>query len=117
MVEYRRLVGERGLFTTGTRPREDIGDETPPEYLDVWSALSERGLNVITIRDKPRLLRERSATWQSTALPKAGPHRLRNAPPGGAGRVNSALEPASRNPNICPVDISDAVCEPTVCGR
>ncbi|MGY1898234.1 acyltransferase family protein [Nocardia gipuzkoensis] len=104
------------VFTTGTRPREDIGDETPPEYLDVWSALSERGLNVIAIRDTPWLRREKIRYMAVDCLAEGGDRiscgmRRQDA----LDEVNPALEPASRYPNVFPIDLSDAVCEPTIC--
>ncbi|MBF6302070.1 acyltransferase [Nocardia amamiensis] len=113
-----RLGGDRPdwVFTTGTRPRDDIGDETPPEYLDVWSALSERALNVIAIRDTPWLRREKVRYMAIDCLAKGGDRiscgmRRQDA----LDEVNPALEPASSYPNVFPIDLSDAVCEPTVC--
>ncbi|MFI9415196.1 acyltransferase family protein [Nocardia gamkensis] len=113
-----RLAADRPdwVFTTGTRPRDDIGDETPPEYLDVWSALSDRGLNVITIRDTPWLRREKVRYMAIDCLAKGGDRiscgmRRTDA----LDEVNPALEPAARYPNVFPIDLTDAVCEPTVC--
>lgn len=113
-----RLAADRPdwVFTTGTRPRDDIGDETPPEYLDVWSALSDRGLNVIAIRDTPWLRREKVRYLAIDCLAKGGDRiscgmRRTDA----LDEVNPALEPAARYPNVFPIDLTDAVCEPTVC--
>ncbi|MEV0299181.1 acyltransferase family protein [Nocardia sp. NPDC050710] len=104
------------VFTTGTRPREDIGDETPAEYLDVWSALSERGVNVIAIRDTPWLRRDKVRYRAIDCLAKGGDRiscgmRREDA----LDEINPALEPASSYPNVFPIDLSDAVCESTVC--
>ncbi|WP_416382616.1 acyltransferase family protein [Nocardia beijingensis] len=104
------------VFTTGTRPREDRGDETPPEYLEVWSALSERGLNVIAIRDTPWLRREKVRYMAIDCLAKGGDRvscgmRRQDA----LEEINPALEPASSYPNVFPIDLSDAVCEPAIC--
>ncbi|MBB5911939.1 peptidoglycan/LPS O-acetylase OafA/YrhL [Nocardia transvalensis] len=104
------------IFTTGTRPREDIGDETPQDYLDVWAALGERGLNVVAVRDTPWLRRD--------GVRYAAPDCLANGRTGrGCGMprddaldpVDPELEPAARFPNVFPIDMTDAVCEPDVC--
>ncbi len=105
------------VFTTGTRPApEGGGDETPPQYLDVWSALAERGLNVIAVRDTPWLSRAGVAYDAADCLAGGGTAvgcgmlRADALDP-----VNPALEPASRYPNIFPIDLTDAFCDATVC--
>ncbi|WP_372494404.1 MULTISPECIES: acyltransferase family protein [Nocardia] len=104
------------VFTTGTRPRPDIGDETPPEYLDVWAALADRGLHVIAIRDTPWLRRD-SIRYKATDCLAAGGDRISC----GMRRedaldpIDPSIEPGSRYPNVFPIDLTDAICEPTVC--
>ncbi|WP_067649867.1 acyltransferase family protein [Nocardia harenae] len=104
------------VFTTGTRPRPDLGDETPAEYLDVWSALSDRGLRTITIRDTPWLRRD-AVRYKAVDCLAAGGNRLSCGIPRGAAldEVNPLLEPASHYPAVFPIDLTDAVCEPEVC--
>ncbi|RDI67956.1 acyltransferase family protein [Nocardia pseudobrasiliensis] len=104
------------VFTTGTRPRDDIGDETPAEYLDVWSALAEHGLNTIVIRDTPWLRRD-GVRYKATDCLAAGGNRISCGMARGDALdpVNPELDPAARYPNVFPIDLSDAVCEPTVC--
>ncbi|WP_433654959.1 acyltransferase family protein [Nocardia sp. CA-128927] len=104
------------VFTTGTRPRDDIGDETPPEYLDVWSALGQRDLNVIAIRDTP-WLRSDGVRYKAIDCLAKGGDRI------GCGMtrtdaldpIDPELEPAAAFPNVFPVDLTDAVCETAVC--
>ncbi|WP_043655783.1 acyltransferase family protein [Nocardia thailandica] len=113
-----RLGAERPdwVFTTGSRPRADIGDETPEEYLDVWAALSERGLSTVVIRDTPWLRRD-SVRYKAVDCLAKGGDRL------GCGMtrtdaldaVDPMLAPAARFPSVHPIDLTDAVCEPTVC--
>ncbi|WP_280347029.1 acyltransferase family protein [Nocardia neocaledoniensis] len=104
------------VFTTGTRPREEGGDETPDDYLAVWSALSDRGLNVVAIRDTP-WLRRGTVRYKATDCLAAGGDRVSC----GMRRedafapVNPALAPSSAFPSVFPIDLSDAVCEPTLC--
>ncbi|MEV6561578.1 acyltransferase family protein [Nocardia sp. NPDC051756] len=104
------------VFTTGTRPRDDTGDETPPEYLDVWSALGERGLNVIAIRDTP-WLRSNGVRYKAIDCLAKGGDRLSC----GMKRtdaldpINPELAPTWSFPNVYPIDLTDAVCEGAVC--
>ncbi|WP_306306471.1 acyltransferase family protein [Nocardia veterana] len=104
------------VFTTGSRPRAGAGDETPPEYVDVWAALAERGLNVITVRDSPWLRRNEIRYTAADCLAGGGD------PIGCGMRRSDALdpvdpqaEPAARYPNVFPIDLSDAFCDATVC--
>ncbi|KAA8883922.1 acyltransferase [Nocardia colli] len=104
------------VFTTGTRPRDDTGDETPREYLDVWSALGERGLNVIAIRDTP-WLRSNGVRYKAIDCLAKGGDRISC----GMKRtdaldpINPELAPTWSFPNVYPIDLTDAVCEGTVC--
>ncbi|WP_189027996.1 acyltransferase family protein [Nocardia rhizosphaerihabitans] len=104
------------VFTTGTRPRDEGGDETPEDYLAVWSALSDRGLNVVAVRDTPWLRRGTVRYKAADCLAGGGDRiscgmRREDA----LAPVNPALEPSSAFPSVFPIDLTDAVCEPTVC--
>ncbi|MFC4128451.1 acyltransferase family protein [Nocardia rhizosphaerae] len=104
------------VFTTGTRPLDSGGDETPADYLAVWSALSDRGLNVVVVRDTPWLRRGTVRYRAADCLAGGGDRiscgmRREDA----LAPVNPALAPASAFPNVFPIDLSDAVCEPTLC--
>ncbi|WP_459958950.1 acyltransferase family protein [Nocardia sp. IFM 10818] len=106
------------VFTVSTRfrPYAD-GDEVPPEFLDVWTALSERGLNVLALRDTPRLrhggvfyravdcLAQRDTTPESCGVPRAVALDL----------LDPAEEPAAAYPNIYPLDLSNAICRSDRC--
>ncbi|WP_280220109.1 acyltransferase family protein [Nocardia neocaledoniensis] len=104
------------VFTTGTRPRDEGGDETPDDYLTVWSALSDRGLNVVAVRDTP-WLRRGTVRYKATDCLAGGGDRISC----GMRReealapVNPALAPSSAFPSVFPIDLSDAVCEPELC--
>ncbi|MFC6010228.1 acyltransferase family protein [Nocardia lasii] len=104
------------VFTTGTRPRDEGGDETPAEYLDVWAALSNRGLNVVTIRDTP-WLRRGTIRYKAADCLAGGGNRLSCGMrrEDALAPVNPGLEPASAFPSVFPIDLTDAVCEPAVC--
>ncbi|MFD6157413.1 acyltransferase family protein [Nocardia sp. NPDC060256] len=113
-----RLADERPdwVFVTATRPRTDSGDDVPPEYLDVWSALSDRGLNTLAIRDTPWLRRDGVAYRAVDCLAHRG-----SADSCGMDRTD-ALEPgnpaeplAADYPQVYPLDLSDAVCRADRC--
>jgi hypothetical protein len=104
------------VFTTGTRPVDAGGDETPPDYQDVWKALSDKGIRVIAIRDTPWLRREGVRYRAIDCLARhgdrisCGMHRADALSP-----VNPALDAAAAFPNVFPIDLTDAVCERDVC--
>ncbi len=104
------------VFTTGTRPADRGGDETPDDYLDVWSALSQRGLNVVAMRDTPWLRRNGIRYRAIDCLADGG------TPTGCGMRRADALAPvdpaatrAVAFPNVFPIDVSDAFCDRDVC--
>uniref|UniRef100_UPI0024584DC6 SGNH hydrolase domain-containing protein n=1 Tax=Nocardia brasiliensis TaxID=37326 RepID=UPI0024584DC6 len=104
------------VFTTSTRPRDDIGDETPPEYLDVWSALSERNLNLLAMRDTPWLRRNGIRYRGIDCLAHGGDRVSCGMKRADAlDAVDPAAAPAASYPNVFPLDLTDAVCEPEVC--
>ncbi|MGO4613228.1 acyltransferase family protein [Nocardia sp. 2YAB30] len=104
------------VFTTATRPRDKLGDETPADYVDVWSHLAERGLNVLAIRDTPWLRRDGVRYRAIDCLAQSGDRISCGMPRTAAlDEVNPALEFAASFANVFPLDLSDAVCERDVC--
>lgn len=113
-----RLGQERPdwVFTTGTRPLDGPGDETPQDYLDVWSQLADRGLNVVAIRDTPWLRHDGIRYRASDCLAEGGDSTSCGLPRDYAlNPVNPEAEPASRFPNVFPLDMTDAVCAADTC--
>ncbi|MGW4244129.1 acyltransferase family protein [Nocardia sp. NPDC004722] len=104
------------VFTTVTRPSDNGGDETPQDYVDVWSALHDRGLQVIGIRDTP-WLRRNGIRYRAIDCLAGGGDRISCGLPRAEALspVNPAIEPAAAFPNMHLIDPNDAVCEPTVC--
>lgn len=104
------------VFTTGTRPRDQIGDETPEDYVAVWSRLTDHGLNVIAMRDTPWLRRDGVRYRAIDCLAQNGDALscgIRTAD--ALDEVNPALAPAATFPNVFPVDMTRAMCGPEVC--
>ncbi|AYF79093.1 acyltransferase [Nocardia yunnanensis] len=104
------------VFTTATRPSDNGGDETPQDYVDVWSALSDRNLQIIGIRDTP-WLRRNGIRYRAIDCLASGGNRLDC----GIKRAdalspeNPAAAPAAAFPNLHLIDPNNAVCEPAVC--
>ncbi|MGF6888313.1 peptidoglycan/LPS O-acetylase OafA/YrhL [Nocardia sp. GAS34] len=113
-----RLGQERPdwVFTTGTRPRAGAGDETPQDYLNVWSQLTDRGLNVLAMRDTP-WLRHNGVRYRATdCLASGGTSRSCGLPRDFAlDPVNPEAALAARFPTVFPIDLTDAVCAADVC--
>ncbi len=104
------------VFTTGTRPRDLIGDETPDDYVQVWSRLSEHGLNILAIRDTPWLRRDGVRYRAIDCLAGNGDRLscgIRRAD--AFDPVNPAEEPAASFPNVFTLDLTDAVCGTDIC--
>ncbi|WP_436838177.1 acyltransferase family protein [Nocardia amamiensis] len=116
VIDRLALDRPEWVFTTATRPRDGLGDETPADYLDVWSQLAERGLNVLAIRDTPWLRRDGVRYRAIDCLAQQGDRISCGMPRTAAlDEINPALEFAASLPNVFPLDLSDAVCEREVC--
>ncbi|WP_157555431.1 acyltransferase family protein [Nocardia crassostreae] len=104
------------VFTTGTRPADSGGDETPQDYLDVWSELSDRGLEVLAVRDTPWLRRD-GIRYRAIDCLAAGGDRISCGMqrPDALSATNPAAGPATDFPRVHTIDLNDAVCEPDVC--
>ncbi|MBC7303565.1 MAG: acyltransferase [Nocardia sp.] len=105
------------VLTLSTRYRMNgVGDEVPAEYLEVWTAMQDRGLNVLALRDTPRLRRDGVLYRATDCLAyrgdpdSCGLDRAEVLDP-----YDPAEAPAAGYPNIHPIDLSDAVCRPQRC--
>ncbi|MFB7717325.1 acyltransferase family protein [Nocardia sp. NPDC056100] len=113
-----RLGAERPdyVFTTGTRPADNGGDEIPQDYLDVWHELADRGLQVLAMRDTP-WLRRNGIRYRAIDCLASGGNRVECGMkrPDALSAVNPALAASDDFPNVHVLDLNNAVCEPTVC--
>ncbi|MFD3593558.1 acyltransferase family protein [Nocardia sp. NPDC058640] len=105
------------VLTLSTRYRMNgLGDEVPAEYLEVWSALQDRGLNVLALRDTPRLRRDGVLYRATDCLAHRGdPDSCGLDRNDALDAHNPAEEPASSYPNVHSLDLTDAVCRPQRC--
>lgn len=100
------------VFTTATRPREDApGDYTPAWYISVWERLAADGLRTLGIRDTPWLAyRAIDCLADGGTATSCGIPREEALDP-----VNPALAASFQLPGFSALDLSDAVCDDTVC--
>ncbi|MBX5331317.1 acyltransferase [Rhodococcus fascians] len=100
------------VFTTATRPRDDFpGDFTPPWYVSVWQQLIADGVGVLGIRDTPWL-----AYRAIDCLADGGSATSCGIPRDEAlDSVNPALASSFQLSGFSALDLSDAVCDDTVC--
>ncbi|GAA5064210.1 acyltransferase family protein [Nocardia callitridis] len=100
------------IFTISTRfrPHED-GDFVPPEWFPIFSELQDRDLNVLALRDTPRLRRAGVFYRAVDCLAHHG-----NSDSCGIDRsvaldpVDPGAELAASYPNVFPFDLSDGIC-------
>ncbi|MGX7731769.1 acyltransferase family protein [Rhodococcus sp. 2H158] len=105
------------VFSTATRPRPDgPGDYTPGDYVAVWERLADYGLPFLGIRDTPWLHHDGVPYRAVDCLAEGG-----NATSCGMPRdavlaaENPALEAAEGLLTVRALDLSDAVCDTTIC--
>lgn len=105
------------VFTTSTRPWNiKPGDVMPSQYLGIWQAFSDAGIDVLAMRDTPWLVRNNKPYFPADCLAGGG-----DAISCGIKRAavlsdhNPTLDYVERFPNLKPLDMTDAVCRPDFC--
>ncbi|MCJ0978221.1 acyltransferase [Rhodococcus sp. ARC_M12] len=100
------------VFTTATRPREGFpGDYTPAFYTEVWRQLAADGVGILGVRDTPWLAyRAIDCLADGGDATSCGIWRDEALDP-----VNPALAASFQLPGFSALDLSDAVCDTTVC--
>ncbi|MEK8071306.1 acyltransferase family protein [Rhodococcoides navarretei] len=100
------------VFTTATRPREGFpGDYTPSFYTEVWRQLVADGVGILGVRDTPWLAyRAIDCLADGGDATSCGISRDEALDP-----VNPALAASFQLPGFSALDLSDAVCDTTVC--
>lgn len=105
------------VFTNASRPVGVMGpDVTPRQYVDLWNALGEQGINVIAIRDTPWLNKGRGPIRASDCLgdggtpEECGMPRERSISP-----INPASLAAAGLDTVQLLDLTDGLCDPEDC--
>ncbi|HTM83463.1 MAG TPA: acyltransferase family protein [Mycobacterium sp.] len=105
------------VFFTTTRPiLNGPGDYVPDYYLGIWDELSANGIPMLGIRDTPWMVREGTMFAPVDCLADAGDPDTCGLPRYDAlAERNPTLDHLADYPMMRVLDLSDAVCGPTIC--
>ncbi|MGW0161250.1 acyltransferase family protein [Mycobacterium sp. NPDC003323] len=105
------------VFFTTTRPILDgDGDYVPDHYLGIWDELSDNGIGMLGIRDTPWMLRDGRFFSPVDCLAVGDDADTCGVPRSEAlADRNPTLDVAQAYPLLQLLDLSDAVCRPTIC--
>lgn len=105
------------VFFTSTRPiLNGPGDYVPDYYLGIWDDLSANGIPMLGVRDTPWMIRDGWFFSPVDCLSSGGDAESCGVPRNEAlAQRNPTLEHLADYPMMTPLDLSDAVCRPTVC--
>ncbi|WP_260851087.1 acyltransferase family protein [Rhodococcus sp. WB9] len=114
-----RLRDDRpdAVFSTATRPSPDgPGDITPDDYTQVWARYADFGLLFLGIRDTPWLHRDGVPYRAIDCLADGGDADSCGMPRDAVlAASNPAAAAAALFPLVHLLDLSDAVCDVTIC--
>ncbi|QTJ67234.1 acyltransferase [Rhodococcus sp. ZPP] len=114
-----RLRDDRpdAVLSTATRPNPDgPGDITPDDYIQVWTRYADYGLTFLGLRDTPWLHRDGVPYRAIDCLAEGGDVDTCGMPRDAVlAAHNPALAPAAEFPLVYPLDLSDAVCDVSLC--
>lgn len=105
------------VFFTSTRPiLNSPGDYVPDYYLGIWDELSANGIPMIGMRDTPWMIRDGWFFSPVDCLSAGGDADSCGLPREDAlAQRNPTLEHLPHYPLMKILDLSDAVCRPTIC--
>jgi peptidoglycan/LPS O-acetylase OafA/YrhL len=105
------------VFFTSTRPiLNGPGDYVPDYYLGIWDALSANGIPMLGMRDTPWMVRDGWFFSPVDCLSAGGDADTCGLERNEAlSQRNPTLQHLARYPLMKPLDLSDAVCRPTIC--
>lgn len=105
------------VFFTSTRPiLNGPGDYVPDYYLGIWDELSANGIPMLGMRDTPWMLRDGWFFSPVDCLSAGGDAETCGLPRHDAlAQRNPTLDHLAAYPTMKVLDLSDAVCRPTIC--
>lgn len=105
------------VFFTATRPiLNGPGDYVPDYYLGIWDELSANGIPMLGMRDTPWMVRDGWFFSPVDCLSKGGDADTCGLPRSEAlAQRNPALDHLADYPLMKLLDLSDAVCGPSMC--
>ncbi|PWV44307.1 acyltransferase family protein [Nocardiopsis sp. L17-MgMaSL7] len=114
VLDELRSLRPDAVFTTGTTTSLDtsagFGEEVLVDgYVDRWRELEALGIEVVAVRDTPRL-----PFAAPDCLSESDPEGC-SAPPGHSLAEASPLEGAELPANVTALDLTDLLCEPDLC--
>ncbi|CRZ15523.1 acyltransferase family protein [Mycolicibacterium neworleansense] len=114
-----KIIADRPdyVFFTSTRPiLNSPGDYVPDYYLGIWDELSANGIPMLGIRDTPWMIRDGWFFSPVDCLSKGGDADACGLPRDEAlAERNPTLDYLADYPLMKALDLSDAVCRPTIC--
>lgn len=105
------------VFFTSTRPiLNSPGDYVPDYYLGIWDELSANGIPMLGMRDTPWMIRDGWFFSPVDCLSRGGDAESCGLPRGEAlAERNPTLDHLADYPMMKVLDLTDAVCRPTIC--
>lgn len=105
------------VFFTATRPiLNGPGDYVPDYYLGIWEELAANGIPMLGMRDTPWMVRDGWFFSPVDCLSDGGDAESCGLPRSEAlAARNPTFEYLERYPSMKVLDLSDAVCRPTIC--
>ncbi|MED5812259.1 acyltransferase family protein [Mycolicibacterium sp. 050232] len=105
------------VFFTSTRPiLNSPGDYVPDYYLGIWDELSANGIPMLGIRDTPWMIRDGWFFSPVDCLSRGGDAESCGLPRDEAlADRNPTLDHLADYPLMKVLDLTDAVCRPTIC--
>ncbi|WP_279340968.1 acyltransferase family protein [Williamsia muralis] len=115
----QQIIADRpdAVFTTTTRPRDTApGDWVPPTYLPIFARFAAAGIPVLGMRDTVWPHNDDGLIDTPTCLAEGGsandcgtPRSLALEP------TNPTLAILASNPNVLPLDLSEGLCNESMC--
>lgn len=105
------------VFFTSTRPiLNSPGDYVPDYYLGIWDELSANGIPMLGMRDTPWMIRDGWFFSPVDCLSRGGDAESCGLPRDEAlAERNPTLDHLADYPLMKVLDLTDAVCRPTIC--
>ncbi|MGV0593400.1 acyltransferase family protein [Mycolicibacterium porcinum] len=105
------------VFFTSTRPiLNSPGDYVPDYYLGIWDELSANGIPMLGMRDTPWMIRDGWFFSPVDCLSRGGDAESCGLPRDEAlAERNPTLDHLADYPMMKVLDLTDAVCRPTIC--
>ncbi|WP_454789115.1 acyltransferase family protein [Mycolicibacterium lutetiense] len=105
------------VFFTSTRPiLNGQGDYVPDYYLGIWDELSANGIPMLGMRDTPWMIRDGWFFSPVDCLSRGGDAESCGVPRNEAlAQRNPTVDHLADYPLMKVLDLSDAVCRPTIC--